>query len=155
MRGDEGPGAGGSYGPYFQSERLGRYRELAEQLVASGHAYYDYRTPEEVAADREASESGSGDWQHHRAGRSVTSEQARAYELVEPLHPADIADLFELLDREQRPRLAEAITDLMTHEVIAELNDHVREDMMEALPHEAVLSAMGTVARQLIPAFAD
>src|SRR6478752_876963 len=65
-------------------------------------------------------------------------DQARAYELVEPLHPADIADLFELLEREQRPKLAEAITDLMTHEVVSELNDHVREDMMEALPPEAV-----------------
>src|SRR6186713_2359471 len=65
-------------------------------------------------------------------------DEARAYELVEPLHPADIADLFELLEREQRPRLASAITDLMTHEVVAELNDHVREDMMEALPPEAV-----------------
>jgi magnesium transporter len=65
-------------------------------------------------------------------------DEARAYELVEPLHPADIADLFELLEREQRPKLAEAITDLMTHEVVAELNDHVREDMMEALPPEAV-----------------
>jgi len=65
-------------------------------------------------------------------------DEARAYELVEPLHPADIADLFELLEREQRPKLATAITDLMTHEVVAELNDHVREDMMEALPPEAV-----------------
>lgn len=65
-------------------------------------------------------------------------DEARAYELVEPLHPADIADLFELLEREQRRKLAAAITDLMTHEVIAELNDHVREDMMEALPAHAV-----------------
>ena len=65
-------------------------------------------------------------------------DEARAYELVEPLHPADIADLFELLEREQRPKLAAAITDLMTGEVVAELNDHVREDMMEALPPEAV-----------------
>src|SRR6187402_163436 len=65
-------------------------------------------------------------------------DEARAYELVEPLHPADIADLFELLEREQRRKLGVAITDLMTHEVIAELNDHVREDMMEALPPEAV-----------------
>ena len=65
-------------------------------------------------------------------------DDARAYELVEPLHPADIADLFELLEREQRPKLAAAITDLLTGEVIAELNDHVREDMMEALPPEAV-----------------
>jgi len=65
-------------------------------------------------------------------------DEARAYELVEPLHPADIADLFELLDRDQRGKLAAAITDLLTGEVIAELNDYVREDMMEALPHEAV-----------------
>jgi len=65
-------------------------------------------------------------------------DEARAYELVEPLHPADIADLFELLERDQRRKLAVAITDLMTHEVVAELNDYVREDMMEALPPEAV-----------------
>lgn len=60
------------------------------------------------------------------------------YDLVEPLHPADIADLLELLDRDDRRRLAEAITDLMSSEVIAELNDFVREDMLEALPADAV-----------------
>jgi magnesium transporter len=65
-------------------------------------------------------------------------DHGRAYELVEPLHPADIADLFELLDRDQRRELAAAITDLMTHEVIAELNDYVRDDMIEALPPGAV-----------------
>lgn len=61
-------------------------------------------------------------------------DQGRVYELVEPLHPADIADLLELLQPDERRRLATAITDLMTHEVIAELNDYVREDMIEALP---------------------
>ena len=60
-------------------------------------------------------------------------DHGRAYELVEPLHPADIADLFELLERDDRRELAAAITDLLTHEVIVELNDHVREDMIEAL----------------------
>jgi magnesium transporter len=65
-------------------------------------------------------------------------DEGRAYELVEPLHPADIADLFELLDHEDRARLAKAITDLLSPEVIAELNDYVREDMMEALPPGAV-----------------
>ena len=60
------------------------------------------------------------------------------YELVEPLPPADIADLLELLERQERYQLAAAITDLMTSEVVAELNDYVREDMMEALPPEAV-----------------
>ena len=42
------------------------------------------------------------------------------YALVEPLHPADIADLFELIDRDERRALARAIGDLMGVEVIAE-----------------------------------
>ena len=61
-----------------------------------------------------------------------------AYELVEPLHPADIADLFELIDRDERRPLARAISDLMGVEVIAELNDHVRELFVEDLPAETV-----------------
>ena len=56
------------------------------------------------------------------------------YALVEPLHPADIADLFELLDKDDRPLLALLISDLMGGEVLAELNDHVRELLVEALP---------------------
>lgn len=39
---DEGPEKGGAHGPYFQSQKLDRYREMAERLVASGHAYYCY-----------------------------------------------------------------------------------------------------------------
>jgi glutamyl-tRNA synthetase len=37
---DEGPDIGGEYGPYIQSERLGRHREVAAQLVEAGRAYY-------------------------------------------------------------------------------------------------------------------
>ncbi len=65
-------------------------------------------------------------------------ERDAVYDLVEPLHPADIADLFELLPRDERADFARAITDLMGPEVFAELNDHVRELMVEALPAEAV-----------------
>jgi magnesium transporter len=61
-------------------------------------------------------------------------ETDQVYELVEPLHPADIADLFELLDADERPALAKAISDLMGSEVFAELNDHVRELLVESLP---------------------
>ncbi|MFM5924762.1 MAG: magnesium transporter [Novosphingobium sp.] len=61
-------------------------------------------------------------------------ETDEVYNLVEPLHPADIADLFELLDADERPALASAITDLMGSEVFAELNDHVRELLVESLP---------------------
>lgn len=37
---DEGPLNGGEYGPYIQSERLNLYKEYADKLVESGHAYY-------------------------------------------------------------------------------------------------------------------
>ncbi|HKT86161.1 MAG TPA: magnesium transporter [Novosphingobium sp.] len=62
----------------------------------------------------------------------------RVYELVERLHPADIADLFELVDEDERLTLARSIRDLMGVEVIAELNDWVRELLIEALPPEVV-----------------
>jgi magnesium transporter len=62
-------------------------------------------------------------------------EAARA--LVEPLHPADIADLFELTPHEERADLAKAITDLLDADVFAEMNDYVREDLIDALePHQ-------------------
>ena len=51
---DEGPDVGGPYGPYRQSERSAIYREHAELLVRSGHAFYCYRTPEELDALRQA-----------------------------------------------------------------------------------------------------
>ncbi len=59
------------------------------------------------------------------------AEAARA--LVEPLHPADIADLFELTPRDSRAALATAITDLLDGDVFAEMNDYVREDLIDAL----------------------
>ncbi len=65
-------------------------------------------------------------------------ENDAVYALVEPLHPADIADLFELVGRDERRPLARAISDLMGVEVIAELNDHVRELFVEDLPPETV-----------------
>jgi len=37
---DEGPDVGGPFGPYYQSQRMNRYKEVGEQLVASGHAYW-------------------------------------------------------------------------------------------------------------------
>lgn len=50
---DEGPGYGGSYGPYRQSERRELYRKYTDQLVAGGHAYYAFDTADELAAQRD------------------------------------------------------------------------------------------------------
>ncbi|BAX80327.1 glutamate--tRNA ligase [Labilibaculum antarcticum] len=49
---DEGATVGGEYGPYRQSERKPMYREYADQLIASGNAYYAFDTPEELDAIR-------------------------------------------------------------------------------------------------------
>ena len=112
-------------------------------------------TPEELAtAEREAApmaadaarESESLDEENtlkkhfvRRVSEALEAgENEQVYALVEPLHPADIADLFELLDVNERPALARAINDLMGSEVFAELNDHVRELLVESLPAEAI-----------------
>ena len=70
-------------------------------------------------------------------------DYGEVYDLVEPLHPADIADLIELFDPDERRDFAVAITDLMSSDVIAELNDYVREDMMDSLSAGAVASIAG------------
>jgi glutamyl-tRNA synthetase len=41
-------------GPIYQMQRLARYQQVAEQLIASGHAYRCYCTPAELEAMREA-----------------------------------------------------------------------------------------------------
>ena len=41
-------------GPFFQTQRFDRYREVIQQLLDTGHAYHCYSTPEELDAMREA-----------------------------------------------------------------------------------------------------
>ncbi|MTI87189.1 MAG: glutamate--tRNA ligase [Balneolaceae bacterium] len=50
---DEGPGKGGDFGPYRQSERKATYHEYAKQLVDQGQAYYAFDTVEEINEMRE------------------------------------------------------------------------------------------------------
>ncbi len=70
-------------------------------------------------------------------------DNERAYKLVEPLHEADIADLFELTPRDKRGRLAISLGDLMSADVLAEVNDFVREDIIDALPAAQVADMAG------------
>lgn len=68
--------------------------------------------------------------------RADDAEAAR--ELVRPLHPADIADLIELVPDDERGELAAALGSIVDAEVYAELNDYVREDIVEELAPERV-----------------
>ena len=54
MNWDEGPEVGGPHGPYRQSERMDIYKDVANKLLKSGHAYHCYCTPEELEEQREA-----------------------------------------------------------------------------------------------------
>lgn len=57
---DEGIEVGGSHGTYRQSDRFDRYREVAEGFVASGAAYYDAATSDDLKLIRDqATASGS------------------------------------------------------------------------------------------------
>jgi magnesium transporter len=69
--------------------------------------------------------------------RVEAGDDQGARDLVSPLHPADIADLFELAPSELRGALAAAMADLLDGDVLSEMNDHVREEMIDALePHQ-------------------
>jgi glutamyl-tRNA synthetase len=50
---DEGPDKGGPCAPYRQSERLDTYQPFVEQLLADGHAYHCWCTPERLQEMRE------------------------------------------------------------------------------------------------------
>lgn len=54
---DEGPDIGGPYKPYKQSERLDTYKTWADKLLASGRAYVDPFTPQQVQAFREQAQA--------------------------------------------------------------------------------------------------
>src|ERR671915_2276000 len=75
---DEGPEVGGPHAPYRQTERVELYREAAKNLLDSGAAYYDFATPEELAAFREGARS-EGRQPIYRGGpyRDIDPEEAR------------------------------------------------------------------------------
>ncbi len=76
---DEGPEVGGPYAPYYQSQRLPRYQEAVDQLLASGAAYYDFATSEELALQRSEAEGSGKPFLYNRAFMAETPEQAERF----------------------------------------------------------------------------
>ncbi len=73
---DEGPDQDGPHAPYRQSERLEIYREHAERLLASGAAYRDFSTREEIARERESGQDALDYVGHSRRHRDLDPEEA-------------------------------------------------------------------------------
>ncbi|MDX1444593.1 glutamate--tRNA ligase [Lishizhenia sp.] len=68
---DEGPGVGGDFGPYIQSERKAMYLPYAEQLVAEGKAYYAFDTSESLTEMRERAKTMKmPNWQYNAVTRN-------------------------------------------------------------------------------------
>jgi glutamyl-tRNA synthetase len=76
---DEGPEIGGPHGPYRQSERMDIYREIADKLLASGHAYHCYCSQDELEERREAARAASKTPGYDGACRKLSAEQVAAH----------------------------------------------------------------------------
>ena len=72
---DEGPDVGGKYGPYKQSERFDIYKEYADKLVDSGHAYYCWCTQEELDAEKAAAQEAKRPSVYSGRCKNPTPEQ--------------------------------------------------------------------------------
>ena len=68
-------------------------------------------------------------------------ETARA--LVRPLHPADVADLIELARADEREGLVKALAGIISPDVLAELNDYVREGLLDEMEPQQVADIAG------------
>jgi glutamyl-tRNA synthetase len=77
---DEGPGVGGDYEPYFQTQRLPFYHAVVEQLLERGSAYYCYCTQEELQARRQASLSSGQAPRYDRRCRHLSNRERAALE---------------------------------------------------------------------------
>ena len=116
-----------------------------EDDVATDTASENYTAENYTAPDAPVAETQLDEDDHLRPGfvrRVLAAVEEHntdlVRELVEPLHPADRADLIELSPQEDRPALVAAMGDLVDAELLAEMNDYVREDIVDQLLPEQV-----------------
>ncbi len=74
---DEGPGIGGPYTPYRQSEREALYKDYTEKLLEGGQAYYCFCSPDELKAERERALAEGRPPRYSGKCRSIAPEEAK------------------------------------------------------------------------------
>ena len=77
---DEGPGVGGDYGPYFQSQRLELYHQAAARLIAQDNAYPCYCSSERLEEMRNDQTKRKVPPGYDRRCRTLTEDQRKAKE---------------------------------------------------------------------------
>ncbi|MDI3335513.1 magnesium transporter [Defluviimonas aestuarii] len=100
--------------------------EIEEEVVERDEDDYSL-DPEIVDAILEAVETG---------------DAASIDELMEPLHAADIADLFEQIGSTDRAALIGLWSRGIDGEILSELDESIREEVIELLPHEVLTEAV-------------
>ncbi len=172
---DEGPGIGGPYGPYLQSERLGIYTEWVDRFLKDGHAYHCYCTQEELAGRREAARKAGGPSGYDGHCRDLSPAQVAAYEaegrqpVVRFRMPPGLTTFTDLIrgevtfDHAHVPDFVLARADgaplytlaVAVDDVLMKITHVVRgEDLLSSTPRQiAVYRAMG-VPEEQFPVFA-
>ena len=72
----------------------------------------------------------------------AADDEGEVRTLVKPLHPADVADLFEQLPEDLRAPLTTALGSDLTADVLAEMNDWVRDEVVGELAPAQVAEAV-------------
>ncbi len=94
-------------------------------------------TPSSVAL-RDEDGAVRADFVERVAQAIITGNSAALRELVGELHQADVGDLIEALDPELRSRLVTLMGHDFDFSALTEVDDTVREEILEELPAEAV-----------------
>jgi glutamyl-tRNA synthetase len=77
---DEGPGVGGPFAPYRQTERLDVYRQAVEELAEKDFAYRCYCTPEELEQRRKQALARGATPGYDRRCRNLANEERARFE---------------------------------------------------------------------------
>jgi glutamyl-tRNA synthetase len=114
---EEGPDIGGPHAPYIQSERQAIYQEHAERLVASGHAYRCFCTPERLEQVRE----------EQRARNQPPGYDRHCRNLAPDVIQANLEMGIPHVIRFAMPRTGETrFTDLLRGEIVYQ-NEHLED----------------------------
>jgi glutamyl-tRNA synthetase len=108
LRFDEGPGIGGGYGPYRQSERGALYATAAAELVASGHAYRCFCAEHDLERARAHAEQAGRPFRYDRRCSAIdpveSAERAAAgASFAVRLHAASASGAIEIEDAARGP----------------------------------------------------
>jgi len=83
---------------------------------------------------RDADDHLNPHWVERLRAKLAEDDTAAVAELTEPLHAADMGDLLEALDAEERVRLVTILGDKFDFSALTEVDDTVRSEIIDELP---------------------